>query len=333
MKNQRQKVLIVGSTGSIGTQTLDVIRENPDDFEIIGLAGYKNVELLNEQAEEFKPEYGVTTDVNKVNEILTEADIVVIACRGVKYLPTVMKAIKAGKKIAMANKRMIAEHGEEIMAEVKKSGCEFVPVDSEHSGVFQILQGRNKKDIEKVILTCSGGPFLNTPKEDFSKVTVGQALNHPKWKMGKRITLDSATLMNKAIEIIEAKYLFDLEPDQIEVLVHPQCIVHALVQFKDGSTIAHLGYPDMRLPISYALYYPNVPPNKLPRIDLTDTRLEFFKPDLNRFPSIGFAYDALERKGDFTKKLTSANDRAAEKFMAGEISFDKIFDLIKEETF
>jgi 1-deoxy-D-xylulose-5-phosphate reductoisomerase len=330
-----KKIVVIGSTGSVGKQVLDVIRENPKDFEVIGLSAYSNQELLDSQTEEFKPTFGGTFDLEEVRKMVKaqETDIVFIGCRGTEFLPALFDAIKAGKKIAMANKEMIVENGEEIMTLVRANNTEFIPVDSEHSAIFQCMQGHNKNDIEKVILTCSGGACRDKTAQELENVTVQDALNHPTWNMGKKITIDSATLMNKALEIIEAKYLFDLDSKQIEVLIHPQSIVHAMVQFKDGNMITHFGYPDMKIPIAYALYYPDVKENKLPRVDLTGKKLEFDKPNIENFPSIGFAYRALQQ-GDFaTKKLNQANEIAVKRFIDEEISFNEIFQYIERETF
>ncbi len=327
-----KKIVIIGSTGSIGTQTLDVIRANPDDFKVVGLATRSN-EKIKKQVAEFKPKYGGTFSREEAAKMVSQkdVDIVVVACRGTDWTTVVLSAMNAGKKIAMGNKEMIVEHGETIMRAVRENDIDFIPVDSEHSGIFQCLRGRNKDDIEKVVLTCSGGPFWDRKKLD--DVTLEEALNHPTWKMGKKITVDSATLMNKSLEIIEAKYLFDLEPEQIEVLIHPQCIVHAIIHFKDGSSIVHMGYPDMSLPISYALYYPNVKANDLPRINLANQKLEFYEPDAKKFPSLQFAYDALSRKGNLPQKLNRANEDAVEKFFNREISFREIFSYIRKNTF
>lgn len=330
-----KKIVIIGSTGSVGKQALDVIRKNPKDFEVIGLSAYSNQELLDSQIEEFNPKFGGTFDLEEVRKMVKaqETDIVFVGCRGTDFLPALIDAIKAGKKIAMANKEMIVENGEEIMKLVRMNNTEFIPVDSEHSAIFQCMQGHDKNDIEKVILTCSGGACRDKTAQELEKVTVEDALNHPTWNMGKKITIDSATLMNKALEIIEAKHLFDLNPEQIEVLIHPQSIVHAMVQFKDGNMITHFGYPDMRIPIAYALYYPDVKENKLPRVDLAGKTLKFDKPNLENFPSIKFAYRAL-RQGDVaTKKLNQANEIAVQKFLNNEFSFNEIFQYIEKETF
>lgn len=322
-----KNLIIIGSTGNIGTQALEVVRANPDDFTIVGLVAHSNQAALDSQVDEFKPKYGETLCNEELIKMITQpdVDIVLFACRSANHLNALKAAIKAEKHIAIANKEMIVEHGEEIMPLVKQHDCIFVPVDSEHNAIFQILQNRSHNDIEKIILPCSGGAVYNS---DLSEVTPEKALDHPKWNMGKKITIDSATLMNKAIEIIEAKYLFDLEPDQIEVLIHPECIVHGIVQFKDGSSVAHMGFPDMKIPISHALYYPEVKQNTLPRFDLTDKTLTFQKPDTKKFPSIDFAYNALRRRGDYPKKLNQANDQAVEKFLNNEIKFNEIFEYV-----
>ncbi|MBN1494691.1 1-deoxy-D-xylulose-5-phosphate reductoisomerase [Candidatus Peregrinibacteria bacterium] len=335
MKNLGMKnVVVLGSTGMLGRMALEVLEKNSADFKIAGLSGYKNKALLNKQNIKYKPTYGALTDPEEIKKIVCkkDVDIVVVTCGGVDLKDAVIAAVKAGKKIAMANKEMIVEYGQEIMTAVKKSGCMFIPVDSEHSGIFQCLRGKRMADIEKVYLTCSGGPFWNLPKKDFKKTTPEQALKHPVWKMGKKITVDSATQMNKALEIIEAKYLFDLRPRQIEVLIHPQSRLHAIVQFKDGNVLAHMGYPDMKIPLRYALYYPDVRGgNALKRLDLTDCRLEFFKPDLKRFPSIGFAYKALNKGVGACRKLNRINQSAVDKFLNKEIGFLDIFALIREK--
>lgn len=319
-----KNIIIIGSTGSIGTQAIDIVRSNPGDFKIVGLSAHTNRDLLDKQVAEFKPKYGGTLCSGELGKMVIreDVDIVLFACRGTDLIEVLKAAIKVGKHIAMANKEMIVEYGEEIMLMVKNADCKFIPVDSEHNAIFQILKGRKKEDIEKIVLTCSGGPFWN--RENFNNITVEEALKHPKWKMGTRITIDSATLMNKAIEVIEAKYLFDLDPKQIEVLVHPECLVHGIVYFKDGSSIAHMGFPDMRIPISYALYYPEIKTNNLPRFGLANQSLSFYEPDTKKFPSIKMAYDAIERKKE--SALRRANEQAVEKFLAGEIEFNEIFE-------
>ncbi|MFC1599644.1 1-deoxy-D-xylulose-5-phosphate reductoisomerase [Patescibacteria group bacterium] len=322
-----KNLIIIGSTGNIGTQALEVVRENPSDFTVVGLAAHSNQEKLDQQILEFNPKYGGTLCSKELTNMVTQSDVDVIlfACSSADHLDVLKAAIKAEKHIAIANKEIIVEHGEEIMPLIHNAT--FVPVDSEHSAIFQILQNRDHKDIEKITLTCSGGSLYN---EDLENITLEQATSHPKWDMGQKITIDSATLMNKAIEIIEAKYLFDLEPDQIEVLVHPECIVHGIVHFKDGTSIAHMGYPDMKIPISYALYYPEVKQNTLPRVDLKNQTLTFLEPNTDKFPSIDFAYNALRLRGDYPKKLSRANNKAVEKFTQGEIKFKEIFNYISK---
>ncbi len=327
-----KNLIIIGSTGNIGTQTLEVVRANSDDFTIVGLVAHSNQTALDSQVEEFKPKYGGTLCNEELIKMITQldVDVVLFACRTANHIEALKVAIKANKHIAIANKEMIVEHGEEIMPLVKQHDCIFIPVDSEHNAIFQILQNHKHDEIEKIILPCSGGAVYNS---DLNNVTPKKALDHPKWNMGKKITIDSATLMNKAIEIIEAKYLFDLEPDQIEVLVHPECIVHGIVQFKDGSSIAHMGFPDMKIPISHALYYPEVKQNTFPRVDLKNTTLTFLEPDTKKFPSIDFAYNALRKHGDYPKKLSQANNEAVDKFLNGEIKFNEIFEHVAKNTF
>jgi 1-deoxy-D-xylulose-5-phosphate reductoisomerase len=323
-----KNVLIIGSTGSIGTQALDVINKHSDDFSVAGLSAYRNQKLLDEQIAEFKPKYGGTLKKSELESMITQNDIdlILFACRGTDLTDLLKKSIKLNKNIAIANKEMIVENAEEIMSLVKKSKGSFVPVDSEHNAIFQIMQNRSIHEVEKIILTCSGGPFWN--RKNFDNITVEQALNHPKWNMGSRITIDSATLMNKAIEIIEARYLFDLDPGQIEVLIHPECIVHGIVCFKDGSSIAHTGAADMRLPIFYALNYPHIKGNNLPRVDFKNQTLSFYEPDTELFPSIKFAHRAIRQKKEAS--LLKANQKAVEKFLNGEIEFKDIFKIVEK---
>lgn len=324
-----KNLIIIGSTGNIGMQALDVVRANANDFNIVGLAAHSNQTELDKQINEFKPKYAGTLCNRELENMVTQPDVdtILFACRSADNIEVLKAAIKADKHIAIANKEMIVEHGEEIMSLVHESNCVFVPVDSEHNAIFQILQNRNHKDIEKITITCSGGALYN---EDLENANLEQVLNHPKWNMGQKITIDSATLMNKAIEIIEAKYLFDLDPEQIEVLIHPECIVHGIVHFKDGTSIAHMGYPDMKIPISNALYYPEVKQNILPRIDLTNQTLTFLQPNTKKFPSLNFAYNALRLRGDYPKKLCQANNNAVDKFVNGEIKFQEIFEYIQK---
>lgn len=331
----KRKIVIFGATGSVGTQVLDVAIANPKDFEVMGISAGSNKCALSQIQNDINPKLGSTLEIEKMMEmaIHPEVDMVVFACSGTELIDVLLASIQNKKQITIANKELIVEYGEKIVSEAKKHNVQLIPIDSEHSGIFQILNENKNREIEKIILTCSGGPFFKTNKAEFKSITFDQAIRHPNWSMGKKISVDSATMMNKALEIIEAHYLFGIDSAKIEVLVHPQSIVHALVQFTDGALIAHMGYPDMRLPISYALYYPATKANNLPRIDLTDKSLEFYKPNLEKFPSIGFAYDALERKWGLTKKLNQANDQAVKLFEKGELSFDEIFDYVKNNTF
>lgn len=331
----KKRLLIFGATGSIGSQTLDIVKKNLDDFAIVGLSAKNNLDKLKNLSAEFSPALGITLQIDQMLDMVNhpDVDMVVFACSGADTLEVLLQAIRNKKQIAIANKELIVEHGEEIIREAAKYGITLVPIDSEHSGIFQILEGNKNREIEKIILTCSGGPFLNTPISDFKSITFDQAIKHPNWSMGKKISVDSATMMNKALEIIEAHYLFGIDPEKIEVLVHPQSVVHALVQFSDGALIAHMGYPDMRIPISYALYYPNSHVNDLPRIDLTGKNLEFLKPDTQKFPSIDFAYRALKLGGDYPKKLNRANEEAVKMFEQGKIRFDEIFGYVEKSAF
>ena len=301
MANDVKRIALIGSTGSIGRQTLDVVRALPGRFRVIALAAGQNTNLLAEQVAEFKPEYvycsaGVSAAPGArpvtLEELacLPEADIVVIAASGKAGLKPVLAAVSAGKKIALANKESLVTAGAIVIGEAAKSGAEIRPVDSEHSAIWQCLNGETG-GAARLMLTASGGPFLNYDKSALGAVTVEQALDHPSWKMGKKVTIDSATLMNKGLEVIEAHWLFEMPYDRIEVLVHPQSIIHSMVEFRDGSVKAQLSFPDMRLPIQYALTYPLRLPNA--NIAGLDWRavaeLEFRQPDYDRFPCLGMA--------------------------------------------
>jgi len=331
----KKRLVIFGSTGSIGLQVLDVVRANPEDFEVLGISAKTNQCKLDQIANDFVLELGSTLQSVEMLKMAVHpnTDMVVFASSGTDLKEVLIAAIRAKKQIAIASKELLVEYGHEIISEAKKHNVTLVPIDSEHAGIFQILNENKNREIEKIILTCSGGPFLNTDKENFKSITFNQAIKHPNWKMGKKISVDSATMMNKALEIIEAHYLFSIEPAKIEVLIHPQSIVHAFVQFTDGALMAHMGYPDMRLPISYALYYPYLKANTLPRIDLAGKNLEFYKPDMDKFPSINFAYDALRKGGDLIKKLNRSNEKAVRLFENEDIGFDEIFDYVRKNTF
>jgi 1-deoxy-D-xylulose-5-phosphate reductoisomerase len=348
-----KKVLVLGSTGSIGVNTLNVIRNFPDRFKITALTVNSNTELLIEQVNEFKPELVVITDDSVSNELKkhipanctilsgadglvkaasdTDYDILVGAMVGFAGLSPTIEAIKRGKRIALANKETLVVAGEIVIKYCNDFGAEIIPVDSEHSAIYQCLMGENKDDVEKLILTASGGPFLNKDKSFFDKATVDEALNHPNWKMGNKVTIDSATMINKGLEVIEAHWLFGLPTEKIDVVIHPQSIVHSMVQFKDGSIKAQMGLPDMKLPIQYALSFPDRLENDFPRTDfLALETLNFYKPDFNKFESLKLAFEALETGGTAPCILNAANEVAVEKFLNRQIKFSHITMLIQK---
>jgi 1-deoxy-D-xylulose-5-phosphate reductoisomerase len=344
-----RKVTILGSTGSIGLAALSVIRKVPG-FEVVGLSARRNVELLASQAREFSPKIiGVAEELegealkrnlaDTKSEVvygesasssvagLDEADIVLVAISSAESLLPALTAIKRGKRIAIASKEALILAGDILMKEAKKSGAEIIPVDSEHSAIFQCLQGRYEP--KRIILTASGGPFLD--REDLTNISRDEALSHPTWAMGKRITIDSATLMNKGLEVIEAARLFNLKPKDIEVVVHPEAILHSAVEFSDGTVIAQLSNPDMALPIAYALTYPERSKSLIKPLDLTEvSKLSFRKPDIKRFPCLSLAYFSLEKGGTMPAVLNAADEVAVEAFLNGEIPFMGIPKLIEE---
>ena len=353
MEQRKRSVAILGSTGSIGTQTLDVISHNSDLFEVDLLTANNNSTLLIEQALKFKPNNVVIcnpSSYDEVNDALTPhyikvfqgmesicdlvqsstADIVVTAMVGFSGLQPTISAIKAGKVIALSNKETLVAAGEIIMSLSAEYGSPIIPVDSEHSAIFQALQGERTRP-EKLLLTASGGPFLHTPMEELYKVTRDEALKHPRWKMGSKVTLDSATLMNKGLEVIEARWLFNMEPECIEVVIHPQSIIHSMVQFEDGCVMAQLSSPDMRLPIQYALSYPYRIPLDTPRINFTELgKLTFYEPDTERFPCLAIAEEALRSGGNATCAMNGANEIAVEAFLREKIGFMEIPDIISK---
>ncbi len=346
-----KKLLILGSTGSIGINTLNVIRNFPEKFQISGLSVNNRIDLLEPQIKEFSPEFVVIKNkelagklrsrINKNVKIfsgdegLIEAaksenyDILISAVVGFTGLIPTIEAVKRGKRIALANKETLVAAGELVKNLAAKHKAEIIPVDSEHSAIFQCLIGESISEVEKLILTASGGPFREKGKENFKEITVEDALNHPNWKMGNKITIDSATMMNKGLEVIEAHWLFNLPKEKIEVLIHPQSIVHSMVQYVDGSIKAQLSLPDMKLPIQYALTYPERLPNDLPRTNLPHIfNLTFSIPDLNKFECLKLAYDTLETGGTAPCILNAANEIAVDKFLKKEIKFPDIPALI-----
>lgn len=349
----KRKIAILGSTGSIGTQTLDVIREHSDRFEVYAITANNQVDLLIKQAIEFQPEVVVIANEDKYNQ-LKEAlkehpikvwagsdaiaqvvesqpiDMVVTAMVGYAGLKPTIAAIKAGKPIALANKETLVVAGELITALALENRVPILPVDSEHSAIFQCLNGE-RSPIEKILLTASGGPFRNHTLDQLNQVTCREALKHPNWTMGAKITIDSASLMNKGFEMIEAKWLFDVEPDQVEVVVHPQSIIHSMVQFEDSSIIAQLGLPDMRLPIQYALAYPQRLKSSFERLDIFKVAsMTFEKPDMQRFRNLAFAFEAIRTKGNMPCILNAANEIVVAAFLKDEIGFLEMSDIIEK---
>lgn len=347
-----KKLAILGSTGSIGTQTLDIIEQNPDQFQVTVLSCGANTELLGKQIEKHRPALAVVSNEDDAVEMgkkypqteflygmeglivaaaKTDCDMVLNSLIGMMGLVPTYCAIKAGKDIALANKETLVAGGSVIMDAVKESGVRLLPVDSEHSAVFQSLQGNDPKAVERIILTASGGPFRGYSLEKLAKVTLAQALEHPNWKMGSKITIDSATMMNKGLEVIEAKWLFDMTPEQIEVVVHPQSIIHSMVEFRDHSIMAQLGVPDMRVPISYALTWPERQENNIEGVDFLKLgTLTFEKPDLNTFKCLAFAYDAIKTGGSYPVVLNAANEVLVKHFLEGRIGFLEIQDTIED---
>ena len=338
-------VAILGSTGSIGTQALDVVRDQRDALHVEVLSAHRNAELLIAQAKEFKPNAVVIGDDAKwkeVNDALFDAgikvysgaealeqvvevdgiDMVLTAMVGAAGLKPTLRAIDAGKHIALANKETLVVAGEIVMNAARNKGVDIHPVDSEHSAIYQCIAGEFHNAIEKVILTASGGPFRGRTLDSLAGVTKADALKHPNWDMGAKITIDSASLMNKGLEVIEAKWLFDVTPDQIDVVVHPQSIVHSCVQFEDGSIKAQLGLPDMKLPIQYALTYPRRLKNDFPRFNFMDyPSLTFEQPDIETFRNLGLAFEALRQGGNAPAVLNAANEIAVARFLRDDIEF------------
>ena len=348
-----RKISILGSTGSIGTQTLEVV-ENLKDIKVMAITGNSNIRLLEKQARKFQPELVAVMD-EKNAEILKEklsdmhirvisgmdglveaatyegVDTVVTSVVGNVGLKPTFEAICAGKNIALANKETLVSAGQLVMDLAKKHNIKIYPVDSEHSAIFQSLQGNEGNQIERILLTASGGPFRGKKKDELLHVTAADALKHPNWSMGAKITIDSATLMNKGLEVMEAKWLFGVDVDQIEVLVHPQSIVHSAVEYEDGAIVAQLGEPDMRVPIQYALTYPKRVKNPFPRIDFTQrNHLTFDKPDMETFKCLSLAYRALKTGGTLPAVLNGANEVAVARFLKGEIGFLDIPELIEQ---
>jgi 1-deoxy-D-xylulose-5-phosphate reductoisomerase len=348
-----ERIALLGSTGSIGTQALDIISKYPDRFQVEVLVAGNNIDLLIEQAHKFQPDSVVIANSDHyrllkdslqytnikvysgndaVEQVVASSsvDVVIAAIVGYSGVRPTIAAIKAGKKIALANKETLVVAGELIGKLVAESGSIIIPVDSEHSAIFQCLAGESGNPIEKITLTASGGPFLNMSEEMLKKVKPCDALKHPNWNMGCKVTIDSASLMNKGLEVIEAKWLFDLTPEQISVIVHPQSIIHSLVHFADGSVKAQLGVPDMRVPILYALSYPDRLQSDLPRLKLNESSpLTFAEPDTKKFRNLGLAYEAIRRGGNMPCILNAANEMAVNAFLEEKVSFTQIPDIVE----
>ena len=340
----KKRVTILGSTGSIGKSTISLILDNPDKFEVVALTANNNAEALAVQAHILKPKYIALADESKRTDLKTllpdanivsveeaaeaETDIVIAAIVGIAGLLPTMSAIKKGRVIGLANKESMVCAGQIMLDAANRSGAKIIPIDSEHNAVFQVLN--TQQSVEKVTLTASGGPFLNYTAEQLKTVTREQAIAHPKWSMGAKISVDSATMMNKGLEMIEAHYLFDLSPDKIDVVIHPQSIIHSLVTYDDGASLAQLSCPDMRVPISYVLSHPERLTNSTKRLDLAEIgQLTFQKPDLEKFPCLRLAMDALDASPAHQIALNAANEVAVEEFLAGNIKFTQIARMVE----
>ena len=345
----RKKIVILGSTGSIGQQTLEVIRKFSNEFEVVGLSGWENTTFLKEQISLFKPKVAVVKneyiarklkkDLDNSSDIkilwgteglikistLEEADIIVVAITGIASLIPTFEAVKNGKKIALASKEAMVVAGELLVNEAKLRNAKILPIDSEHSAILQCLNNEQKNCVEKIILTASGGALYDFTETALKNVSIEDALNHPTWKMGKKVTIDSATLMNKGLEVIEAKWFFNIPVNKIEIVIHPQSYVHSMVQFIDGTILAQISEHDMKIPIQYALFYPNRTINNFSRLELTKIgQLTFKKPNFSKFPCIKLAYQALEIGGTMPAVLNGANEIAVNAFLNSQISFSAI---------
>lgn len=344
-----QNIAILGSTGSIGRQALDVISRHPDRYRAVALAARSSAELLQEQVRVFRPETAVLThppegfggtsecEWNFGEEALldvcarADVDAVLVAVVGIAGLPLVLRAVACGKKVLLANKEALVTGGELVMRAAKEKDVPLLPVDSEHSAIFQCIQGRPNQSPCRIVLTASGGPFRTWTKEQIQSATVEQALRHPNWSMGRKITIDSASMVNKALEVIEARHLFGLAPEKIQVVIHPQSIIHSGVEFADGATLVQMGQPDMRVPIAYAMSYPERLDNVAPRLDLTQVGpLTFEQPDFERFPALKLAYQVLETGGSAPVLLNGANEIAVERVLAHRLPFWRIAPLLEE---
>ena len=350
---KRQRIVILGATGSIGESALKVARDIPERMQIVGLAANSNAEKLAAAANETRAPAVCLVDETKIDALkraleykprifsgdaalreiacLTDADMVLVAIVGTGGLRPALAAIEAGKDLAVASKEILVMAGEIVMREARENGVHVLPVDSEHNAIFQCMEGKSSLDIRRIILTASGGPFRETPRKDFDSITPGQALKHPTWNMGPKITIDSATLFNKGLEMIEAHWLFDVEMERVEVVIHPQSIVHSMVEFTDGSTLAQLSYSDMCFPIQYAVTWPNRVPNTLPPLDFSKlSKLEFFTPRYDDFPALNLARRAGETGGTLPAVMNAANEIAVAAFLDQQVRFPEIWYVVEE---
>jgi len=351
-----KNIVILGSSGSIGLQTIDVVKRYPELFNVVGLAVNKSIDALEQQIKELRPKAVVVVDAEKaqelsrriagtsnIPELLTsiegleqlaahpEADLVLNALVGSVGLRPTLAALRAGKTLALANKESMVAGGAIVAKVREETGAEILPVDSEHNAIFQCMVGERKREIKRLIVTASGGPFRGRTFSELESVTVEEALKHPRWTMGPKITIDSATLMNKGLEVIEAHWLFDLPYEQIDVIVHPQSIIHSMVEFEDGSIKAHLGQTDMRIPIQYTLSYPDRLPAPLPSLDFVEVgKLTFEKPDMRNFPCLAYAYEAIRLGKTYPAVLNAANEQAVAAFLSKKIRFTDIPNIIKQ---
>ena len=349
-----RKIVLLGSTGSIGTQTLDVVRNNKEELEVVGIAANSSVDKVEEQVREFHPRYvamfdkeaaaklkdrisdlgiDVLSGMEGLLEIVSvpEADTVLTAVVGMIGIQPTIRAIEAGKDIALANKETLVCAGHIIMPLAREKGVKILPVDSEHSAIFQSLNGEPKDKVEKILLTASGGPFRGKKRSELENMTAADALKHPNWDMGPKVTIDSSSLVNKGLEVMEARWLFDVSLDNIEVVVHPQSIVHSAVQYVDGAVMAQLGVPDMKLPIQYALFYPDRRPMAEKRLDLFELHsLTFEKPDTDTFRGLKLAFDAARCGGSMPTVFNAANEMAVKRFLKGDIRYLQIYEMIEK---
>ncbi len=348
-----KRIVVLGSTGSIGVNTLKVVADHPKEFQVIGLAAHSNAQLLSQQVRQFRPKFVALQDAARYRELQSSlngsrckvlvgqdgvaevaaapgADCVVVGITGAAALKPTLAAIAKGRAIGLANKETLVMAGELVIQQAKSHKAQIIPIDSEHSAIFQCLQGHRLSQVRRILLTTSGGPLKDIPFKDFHKLTKQQVMNHPRWKMGPKITVDSATMMNKALEVIEAHWLFGMPVDRIEILVHPEAIIHSLVEFIDGALLAQLGITDMRIPIQYALTYPGRLSSSWPALDLVGIgRLTFEAPNRQKFPCLNFGFEAARKGGTFPAVLNAANEACVRAFLEDGLSFVEIPSLIE----